>query len=102
MTRVDVDAPDLADDPGYASPSVDDEMIRRASHVGDTYDQDNKELWSIIRHITHGGPGWNWVSVHSRSADGQQAYLDLKGHYMGASFADEIKNQADMILSKTY
>jgi hypothetical protein len=102
MTRSEVEAPDLADDPGYASPSFEDEMKRRASHVGETYNQDNKTLWGIIRHITHGGPAWNWVSVHSRSMNGRQAYLDLKGHYMGASFSTEIKNTADMILSKAY
>ncbi len=63
LTRDDVEAPDIADDPGYATPSFDEEMIRRASHVGTSYNIDNKALWGIIFQIRHGGPAWNWVKT---------------------------------------
>jgi hypothetical protein len=82
LTIENVDAPDVADDPGYATPSLDEEMIRRASHVGTSYNIDNKALWGIIRQITHGGPGWNWVNTHNRTMNGRQAYLDFRSHYM--------------------
>ena len=102
LTRDDETPPAVGDDPGYSTPSFDDEMIRRASHNSSDYAEDNKTLWDVVRHITHGGPGWNWVSTHQRSMNGRQAYLNFKGHYMGDGFTNEIKHQADAILEKTY
>jgi hypothetical protein len=102
LIRDDENAPDIASDPGYATPSFDDEMIRRASYIGEIYITDNRALWSIVRHITHDGPGWVWVSTHARSMNGRQAYLDLKSHYLGAGFTNEITNHADSILHETF
>jgi hypothetical protein len=101
LVRDQVEAPDIAVDQGYATPSFDEEMIRRAPHIGAIYTSDNKILWNVIRHITHNGPGWNWVSKYTRSSDGRKAYIDFKKHYMGESFTDEIKNAADLILENT-
>ena len=63
---------------------------------------DNKFLWGIIRKITQGGFAWNWVSNLARARDGRQAYLQLKGHYLGPSFRSKIKSDADRVLDTAY
>lgn len=92
-----------AEDPGFNRPSITDELIQRAQH-GDysAYDVDNKYLWGVIRKMTQGGFAWNWVSNLSRSRDGRQAYLQLKSHYLGPSFRNKIKSDADRVLDTAY
>jgi hypothetical protein len=55
LVRDEAEAPDVANDPGHATPSFDDEMIRRAPHTGAIYAADNKTLWDIVRTITRDG-----------------------------------------------
>jgi len=73
-------------DPGLGLPTLQEELIRRTRHDGPHWDADNQAVWNIVRAYTHGGPGWNWVSKHSKKRDGRAAYMDLKKHYLGSSF----------------
>jgi len=88
-------------DIGFGMPTYDDEMIQRAPHTGATYQQDNTLVWQVIRHMTHGGPAWNWVSTYARSMDGRSAYFAMRGHYQGESFQSRLKAQADAVLEST-
>jgi hypothetical protein len=49
-----------ADDEGYGMPTVTEEMIIH-------YELDTKEIWQMIRHVTHRGPGWSWVQGYQRT-----------------------------------
>jgi hypothetical protein len=100
VTREDVAVPLV--DPGYGLPTPNEEMISRAPHVGIYYQQDNKDIWQMIRHVTHGGPGWSWVQAHQRACDGRQAYLAIKAHYLGESYSARIRAQADNIIETSY
>jgi hypothetical protein len=57
-------------DPGFGLPTFAEEMIARAPHTGAVYQRDNNAVWNVIRHVTHGGPAWNWVSAHNRGGRG--------------------------------
>jgi hypothetical protein len=70
-------------------------MIALAPHTGAVYQCNNNTVWNVIRHVTHGGPAWNWVSAHQRSCDGRAAYLALKSHYLGETFTTHIRAIAD-------
>jgi hypothetical protein len=92
----------LADDPGYGLPSPTEEMIARGPHVGTHYDLDNKAVWQVVRHCTHGGPGWSWVQSHQRVCDGRALYLALKAHYLGEAYSLRIRAAADNTIDSAY
>jgi hypothetical protein len=48
-------------DAGFGLPTYTQEMVRRAPHTGVYFREAQKSVWNVIRHVTHGGPGWNWV-----------------------------------------
>jgi hypothetical protein len=93
VTRDDPGLP--VEDPGFGLPTFAEEMIARAPHTGAVYQRNNNAVWNVIRHVTHGGPAWNWVSAHQRSCDGRAAYLALKSHYLGETFTTRIRAIAD-------
>ena len=97
ITRPEVRLPEAVDgevDPGMNLPSVKEELVRRTRHDGPHFEADNEAVFSIIRDFTHKGPAWNWVSSHQRTRDGRAAYLDLVGHYLGASFVNKTISDA--------
>ena len=102
VTREISDVPTVSADPGPATPSYDAELIRRGSQSGSTFEADNQSVWALLRHVTHGGPGWAWVMQHSITRDGRSAYLALTSHYLGDATQGRIRTRADTILSKTY
>jgi hypothetical protein len=91
-----------ADDPGFGQPSYNEEMIMRAPHTGPEFQLDNRSVWDMIRHVTYGGPAWDWVSHFARTFDGRSSYLALKAHYLGETFQALIRAQADKKLDKAF
>lgn len=89
-------------DPGFGLPTYADEMIARAPLQGVSFQRDNVSVWNVIRHVTHGGPAWNWVSAHQRSCNGRAAYIALKGHYLGETFTTRIRAIADGRISSAF
>ena len=63
-------------------PDLISEMVRRRDHTDDSYQPENTIVRTIIRHVTHGGQGWSWVSKYARSTNGRAAYFALKAHYL--------------------
>jgi hypothetical protein len=53
----------------------------------------------MIRHVTHGGPGWNWMKSFARTEDGRNAFLSMKRYYLGKSCTRRIQLAADNTLS---
>jgi hypothetical protein len=77
-------------------------MIARAPNIGISYQCDNATVWNVIRHITHGGPAWNWVSSFRTTRDGRAAYIALKTHYLRDSFVSRIRSAADSRLDNAF
>ena len=105
ITRAVVDLPEVTPgdaDPGFGLPSRHAELVRRTRHEGPDYRADNKTVWAIIRQITHGGPGWNWVTRFSRTEDGRGAYIAIKTHYFGESFVTRTVTRADATIESLY
>jgi hypothetical protein len=89
-------------DPGFGLPTYHEEMVLRAPHVGQYYQDDNIQVWNIVRNICHDGPGWNWISAFARSQNGRAAYVALKTHYLGDSYRARIRSMADAKLDTAY
>jgi hypothetical protein len=89
-------------DAGFGLPDYTQEMIQRGDHATATYQNDSKEVWNVIRHLTHGGSTWSWVSQYARSSNGRDAYMAIKAHYLGPSYRSRIQASCDAIISKTY
>jgi hypothetical protein len=89
-------------DEGFGQPTYAQEMIRRAPHTGVYFREAQKSVWSIIRHVTHGGPGWNWVQAFATAQDGRNAFLSMKRYYLGESYTRRIKLSAENILSTAF
>jgi hypothetical protein len=89
-------------DPGFGLPSYSHEMIRRAPHTGVYFREAQKTVWNIIRHMTHGGPGWNWVQSFARTQDGRNAFLSMKRYYLGESYTRRIQLSAENTLSTAF
>lgn len=70
-------------------------MIPRAPHGTPQFEVDNQLVWNVVRHITHGGPDWNWVWRYARTSNGCDAYIALKTHYLGNAYQLRIRALAD-------
>jgi hypothetical protein len=72
--------------PNYGEPSFDAEMVQRARHTGNAFQQDNRLVWTMLRTVFHNDPGLNWISSFTRTANGRAAYTAVKAHYLGEAF----------------
>ena len=105
VTREKVDMPEAVPgetDPGMGKPSLEEELIRRTKHSGSHWETDNHSVWNIIRTLTHGGPAWNWVSTYQKKRNGREAYIALKGHYLGVSFVAKTISDATTDLKNIF
>jgi hypothetical protein len=100
VTRPEVLPPDP--DPGIGLPTLHDELVRRTRHGDQYYRQDQIEVWNMLRHVAHGGPGWSWISTYARRQDGREAYLSFKRHYLGESFTARTVAAADKTLETIF
>jgi uncharacterized membrane protein YgcG len=89
-------------DEGFGLPTYTQEMIRRAPHTGVYFREAQRVVWGIIRHVTHGGPGWNWVQSFATTQDGRNAFLSMKRYYLGESYTRRIKLSAENTLSTSF
>ena len=100
--RTESAVPAGADDPGFLQPDVQSELIRRARHDGDVFAHNNRQIWMMVYHVTHGTEAWSIVRTHNRTANGRQAYLDLVSHYRGEGHQNRIRSDAERTLSKLF
>ena len=78
------------------------EMVQRRAHTSVEFPQDNILVWAVIRHICHGGPAWSWVSRYARQANGRDAYLALKGHYLGEAVISRMRASAEKTMETAF
>ena len=55
VTREDIAIPAPEDDPGFGMPDFTSEMVGIGDPTDDSYQPDNTPVWTVIRHVTHGG-----------------------------------------------
>jgi hypothetical protein len=89
-------------DPGFGLPTSIAEMVARGDHAQPAFETDAIAVFNVIRHMTHGGLAWSWVSAYNRAKNGRDAYIAFKSHYLGESYQARIKAAADAVLTKTY
>lgn len=92
----------LVQDPGYGLPTFQEELIRRTRLTGPDYQQDNDAVWQVLYHVTHDGPGWDWISSFSSSRNGRGAYQALRLHYLGDAYQGRVKASADKVIQSTF
>ena len=102
ITRDHIAIPAPADDPGFGMPDFTSEKVRRGDHTDDSYQPDKTTVWTIIRHVRHGGQGWSWVSKYARSTNGRAAYFALKIHCLGDDYVSRIRSIADKIMETAF
>jgi hypothetical protein len=83
-------------------PTFTEEMIARGDHTLVSWQANNAAVWKAIRHLTHGGIAWSWVSQFARTMDGRAAYFAIKTHYLGDSYQSRIKSSAETVLKKSF
>ena len=66
------------------------------------FPQDNIQVWAVIRHICNGGPASSWVGQYARQANGRDAYLALKGHYLGEAYISRMCASTDKMMETAF
>ena len=102
VVRDNVELPDAADDPGYDDMEYEEQLVQRSRHSGPAFTQDRKSVWTLLYSVFHDTPGWSWISRHSRSKNGRQAYLDLRTHFLGKAHTDRLVSRAEATLQKCF
>ena len=97
----DVEALPKGDDPAGNYATVQDEMIRRAPHLGMIYQSDNEKVWEIMAAITRDYDCWTYVKPAQRARDGRQAYQRLFNHYLGPNNVDNLASATEKHLEMT-
>ncbi|KAL7572974.1 hypothetical protein ACA910_007474 [Epithemia clementina (nom. ined.)] len=100
VTRYSANVPDP--DPGLGQPSHTEEMILQGNHNLVAFATDNQSVWSVIRHVSHNGPAWGWVSNYARSQNGCGAYTALSLHFLGDAFTARVRTHADQTMETVY
>ena len=89
-------------DPGFTRPSIEAELIRRAIHTDDVYQENNKKVWLMIRAVTHKTDAWSIVKGFARAENGRSAYLALVAQYRGRGHVNRIKTEARNTLDRIF
>jgi hypothetical protein len=89
-------------DAAFGQPTYYEDMIHQAPHTGLIYQSDNVAVWNVLRQIFHGGPGWNWIQMYQLTMDGRSAYLSMKRHNLGESFAALLRSTADQVIDEAF
>jgi hypothetical protein len=94
--------PPAIGDPGFLNPSIEDECIRRTLHGDDNYAANNKEVWSMVFHVTQGTNAWDLVRTYNRRQNGREAFLVLVSHFRGQGQTDQRRATAERVLAQSY
>ena len=83
--------------------SVMGELIARATHDHTKYKDDNQKLYAFLEEATRSTQYASSIRPFSRSKDGREAYLALKGQYTGKDkWQAEIKKQENFIHTRVW
>ena len=88
-----------ADDPGFAMPNFDDELMSRGRHGGYFWQADNRKVWLLIEGLTKGTTAWNTVKPFGRAYNGRGAFLALCNAFMGNDVKRLLLKRAELTLN---
>ena len=86
-------------DPGFGTPSFDEEIQSRGRHNGHFWRGDNKMVWLIVKALTEGTSAWTTIKSYARSNDGRGAFLALLEAYMGVDIKLLLMKRAETTLA---
>jgi len=97
-----------AEDPRILYTSIEKELISRApillpnGHYTQDFLSDSELVWNKILALTREHDCWSHVRPAQRNTDGRQAFLGLKGHFLGANNVDNMAAEAESRLTTTH
>lgn len=97
VLREEVELP--TEDPGFGTPSFDEEVQSRGRHNGHFWRGDNKMVWLIVKGLTEGTSAWTTVKSYARSNDGRGAFMALSEAYMGVDIKLLLMKKAETVLA---
>lgn len=82
----------------------DSETVRMymVQHAGNLYSADNKQVFRIIKDLTLGTDGWEWIKRFDTTEDGRGAMLALRAHYDGSAAISRRIAYANQIIKDTH
>ena len=77
-------------------------LAENTTHFGPYFTRDKSNVFAILRLIMTSTPGWNVISKHAIRCNGRQSYMELKSHFQGSSYLDQMETQATTWMTRTY
>jgi hypothetical protein len=82
-------------DPSEGYITVAEEIIARATHGNQAYENDSMEVWSYMANITRSRECWNYVKPSQRTKYGRRDFLLLWDHFLGPKNIDNMASEAE-------
>jgi len=102
VTRVNVAVLPHADDLSTNYSSIKLETISRCMHGTMSYNEDNKDVWSILQRALSKTLSFSSIRCHANAEDGRAAYLDLDQNYCGRNKVENILEKVEGDIATTY
>ena len=99
VIRDDESVPDAAEHPSANYTSHQHEMIRRAPHNTDRFQEDRKLVFVILREICENDAAFVYRKPAIEPRNGRLAYQLLYNHYLGQSAVEQLITKAEARLS---
>ena len=90
--RVEVDVEDLSEL---------DVFEKRPVHFGNTFNEDNKRVWNVIKSLLLESPSYDHIIGYNKSSDGKGAWTTLQNFYEGEDFKQRLQDEAFVLLSNS-
>jgi len=65
---------------------------------GDEYDEDNKQVWNLLRPLVYGTSTWSYVRSYDRMKNGQTALRVLAARGEGEAALDTRQTKAEQTI----
>jgi hypothetical protein len=76
-------------------------LVLTTPHTGAAYNEDNGNVWTLIKQLTLDGPAWAYISKYDKKRDARKAILALRAHYEGDTAMSKTKADAYAVLKHT-
>ena len=84
---------DITDDVKY---------MEKAVHFGKAFKEDNVSVWTYLKDLLLGKPGYNHISRFDRTRNGREAWMTLRQFYEGRDFQERMRESAFAKLTNTF
>jgi hypothetical protein len=79
-------------------PTIDHELIARVPLRGVNFQNDNRQLYTILDSVFGSGDGGAWIQRYAAAQDGRGAYLSLYNHYITRAARNKVVAEAEHVL----